>query len=149
MIIALEDAKYKLTNFDDKLSELASALRIDELKVQVAEMEKETLGADFWSNAENSAKVLRNIKQLKSKIENYEKLAQKVEDTLVLTEMAIEENDEGLVDEIVSEVKEIEKEDTSEPTMGNIQTVYAGLTYGRHSLNESVAASSMNRGYKA
>ena len=45
--------------------------------------------------------------------------------------------------------KEIEKVDTSEPTMGNIQTVYAGLTYGRHSLNESVAASSMNRGYKA
>ena len=45
--------------------------------------------------------------------------------------------------------KEIEKADTSAPTMGNIQTVYAGLTYGRHSLNENVTASSMNRGYKA
>ena len=111
MIIALEDAKYKLTNFDSKLTELASALRIDELKAQAEEMEKQTLDAGFWNDAENSAKVLRNIKQLKTKIENYEKLAQKVEDTLVLTEMAIEENDEGLVDEIVSEVKEIEKEE--------------------------------------
>ena len=70
MIVALEDAKYKLTNFGGKLTELASALRIDELKTQVAEMEKQTLDGDFWSNAENSAKVLRNIKQLKSKIEN-------------------------------------------------------------------------------
>ena len=111
MIIALEEAKYTLTNFDDKLAELASALRIDQLKADVAEMEKETLDANFWANADNSAKVLRNIKQLKQKIENYEKLAQKVEDTLTLTEMAIEDNDETLVDEIVSEVKEIEKEE--------------------------------------
>ena len=45
--------------------------------------------------------------------------------------------------------KEIEKNDTSEPTMGNTQAVYAGLTYGRHSLNENVTASSLNRGFKA
>ncbi len=111
MIVALEDAKYKLTNFGGKLTELASALRIDELKTQVAEMEKQTLDGDFWSNAENSAKVLRNIKQLKSKIENYEKLVSRVDDALVLTEMAIEENDESLVEEVVNEVKEIEKEE--------------------------------------
>ena len=111
MIIALEDAKYKLSGFDAKLKELASALRIDEIRKEAEEMEKQTLDQDFWSNAENSAKVLRNIKQLKSKIENYEKLAAKVEDTLTLTEMAIEENDESLVDEITSEVREIEKEE--------------------------------------
>ena len=111
MIIALEDAKYKLSGFGDKLKELASALRIDELRKEADEMEKQTLDPDFWGNAENSAKVLRNIKQLKSKIENYEKLAARVEDTLTLTEMAIEENDESVVDEITSEVREIEKEE--------------------------------------
>ena len=111
MIIALEDAKYKLSGFHDKLKELASALRIDALKEEAAEMESKTLDTNFWSDAENSAKVLRNIKQLKTKIENYEKLVQKVDDTITLTEMAIEENDESLVDEIVSEVSEIEKEE--------------------------------------
>jgi flagellar protein FliS len=45
--------------------------------------------------------------------------------------------------------KEIESEDKSAPTMGNIQTVYAGLTYGKHSLNEDVTASSFNRGFMA
>lgn len=45
--------------------------------------------------------------------------------------------------------KEIESADTSEPTMGNTQSVYAGLTYGRYSLNENVTASSMNRGFMA
>mgnify|MGYP002854874834 CR=1 FL=1 len=44
---------------------------------------------------------------------------------------------------------ELEKADTSEPTMGNTQMVYAGLTYGRYSLNEEVSQTSPNRGYKA
>lgn len=111
MIIALEDAKYKLSNFNDKIVELGSALRIDSLRAEAEELEKLTLEADFWNDAENSGKILRNIKQLKSKIEAYEKLCQKVEDTLVLTEMAIEENDETVVDEITSDVAEIEKEE--------------------------------------
>lgn len=42
---------------------------------------------------------------------------------------------------------ELESYDTSAPMMDNIQTVYAGLTYGRSALNESIAAVSMNRGY--
>jgi flagellar protein FliS len=45
--------------------------------------------------------------------------------------------------------KEFEKCDTSEPIMDNTQKVYAGLTYGKYSLNEDVSALSMNRGYMA
>ena len=45
--------------------------------------------------------------------------------------------------------KEMESEDTSAPTMGNTQSVFAGLTYGKYSLNEDVTASSMNRGIMA
>jgi len=111
MIIALEEAKYTLSNFDEKLTELGAALRIDELKSEADELEKLTLEPDFWSDANNSGKILKNIKQIKSKIEAYENLVQKVEDTLVLCEMAIEENDESLVDEIVTDVADIEKEE--------------------------------------
>lgn len=45
--------------------------------------------------------------------------------------------------------KELESYDKSGPTMGNTQSVYAGLTYGKYSLNEDVAASSYNRGLMA
>lgn len=45
--------------------------------------------------------------------------------------------------------REIEKDDTSAPMMGNTQTVYAGLTYGKYSLNEDITAISMNRGVMA
>ena len=43
--------------------------------------------------------------------------------------------------------RELEQYDDSESMMENIQPVYAGLTYGKTALNESVAAVSMNRGY--
>jgi flagellar protein FliS len=44
---------------------------------------------------------------------------------------------------------ELEKYDTSEVLMGNTQKVYAGLTYGKYSLNEDITALSMNRGLMA
>ncbi len=43
----------------------------------------------------------------------------------------------------------LEKADTSETLMDNTPKVYAGLTYGRYSLNEDVTSSYMNRGFKA
>ena len=44
---------------------------------------------------------------------------------------------------------ELEKMDMSESLMDNTQKVYAGLTYGRYALNESITAVSMNRGLMA
>ena len=93
MIIALENAKYELQNFRENIEELGNALRINELKEEVAELEKQTFDPDFWSNQENSTKVLQKIKQSKDKIERYESLASRLEDAIVMAEMAIEEND--------------------------------------------------------
>lgn len=43
--------------------------------------------------------------------------------------------------------EKVAKEDSSGPVMGNSQTVYAGLTYGKGTLNENVTADNMNRGF--
>lgn len=46
--------------------------------------------------------------------------------------------------------KEVAKQDDSEPVMKNVQQIYAGLTYGRGSLNETIAVGvDMNRGFEA
>ncbi len=111
MIIALEEAKHKLTAFRENITELGSALRIDELKAKADELEETTQAPEFWNDQQNSGKVLQEIKRLRSKIENYENLVEKLEDTVVLAEMAIEENDESMTDEILAEVENIEKEE--------------------------------------
>ena len=107
MIIALEDAKYKLVKMREDLVELGSALKIAEKKELVEELEKQTLEQDFWSNQENSSKVLQTIKQSKDAIEDYEALCARLEDAIVLAEMAIEENDEDSVPEVENELAEI------------------------------------------
>ncbi len=107
MIIALEDAKYKLIGMRANIKELGSALRIDELRSLAAELDSQTLDPDFWSNQENSSKILQKIKQTKDTIEDYDALAARLEDAITLAEMAIEENDESYIEEVQSELSEI------------------------------------------
>ncbi len=109
MIIALEDAKYKLIGMRADIEDLGSALRIDELKALAEELDAQTLDPDFWSNQENSSKILQKVKQTKDTIESYEELKGRLEDAITLAEMAIEENDEAYVEEVQSELAEISK----------------------------------------
>ena len=111
MIIALENAKYELQNFRENIEELGNALRIDELKEEIASLEQLTFDPDFWSNQEKSTKILQKIKQSKDKIEKYEALSARLEDAIVMAEMAIEENDESMTDEILEDQKAILKQE--------------------------------------
>ena len=92
------------------IDDLGSALRIDELKLTVEELDKQTLDPDFWSNSENSSSVLQKLKQTKDTIENYEALKSRLEDAITLAEMAIEENEEAYIEEVESELRAITKE---------------------------------------
>ena len=110
MIVALEEAKRRLVALEDVITELGSQLKIEESRERASDLERETLVENFWADAEKSSQKLREIKQLKDKVESYEALLAKLEDTLMLCEMAIEENDESSVDEVVSETEFIETE---------------------------------------
>ena len=110
MIVALDEAKRRLTALYDILKELGNQLRIEEAKERCNELERETLAPDFWGDADRSSKKLQEIKQLKDKYESYEELLAKLDDTYTLCEMAIEAEDEDSVDEVLSETDYIENE---------------------------------------
>ena len=111
MIVQLEEAKYKLQGIRSEAEDLGTALRIDETKAKIAELEEISAGEDFWNDAQNSSKILKNIKMLKDKLDAYYALMRKLEDCETLVEMGIEEDDESLVEEVENEVREIEKEE--------------------------------------
>ncbi len=106
MIIQLDEAKRSLNSVRASVEDLRSALRIDDLERQIQELEAKTLVPDFWSSPD-SAKILQSIKDKKTTIGDYEALVGKLEDTLVLCEMGIEENDESVLDEVLSGVKSV------------------------------------------
>ena len=105
MIIQLEEAKRSLISLEPELKELGSALKIDALNEELKELDEKTSQPDFWNDTENSGKVLQRQKAVKSKIEKYEALVTKHEDTMVLCEMGIDENDESVVEEVQAELK--------------------------------------------
>ena len=97
------------------IDDLGSALRIDQLRTTADELDKETLREDFWSNQENSSKVLQKLKQTKDTIENYEALKARLEDAIVLVEMAIEENEEAYIEEVESELELLDEAVVNKP----------------------------------
>ena len=111
MIVALEDAKHKLIALREDIVELGSALRIEETKENLKDLEAQTQAPDFWNNADKSSKVLQVIKQAQDKVAGYEKLCARLEDAIALAEMAIEENDDSFVEEVQTELSEIEAEE--------------------------------------
>ena len=111
MIVALEDAKYKLLGMRESIAELGSALRIEETKELLFDLEAQTQAPDFWNSSEKSSKVLQTIKQGQDKVAGYEKLCARLEDAIALAEMAIEENDESYVEEVQGELDAIVAEE--------------------------------------
>ena len=109
MIIQLEEAISKLGELSGLLKELGSALKIEHLKEEAKTIEEKTFAPDFWQDQENSSKVLQQLKQIKDRIEDYEKLCARAEDTLMLAQMANEENDESMVEEIENDVRRLFK----------------------------------------
>ena len=98
MIIQLEEAKRTLQGMKGDLEDLGSALKIDRLRDEAEELEQKTLVPNFWDDTENSGKILRELKRIKSTLEEYAELKRSLEDALTLADMGIEEKDEGVTD---------------------------------------------------
>lgn len=74
---------------------------------EIEKLEALSSAPDFWDDMENSQKVLQKTKQLKDKVEKFDSLKSLWEDTLVLIDLANEENDESMLSDVTSAVNEI------------------------------------------
>ena len=99
-MIQFEEQKLKLKSYEKELTELGNALGLDLLRDEIAKLEAETAKDGFWDDIANSQKVLQKIKQCKNKVEDFEKLQELYDDTLTLIELADEEEDLSLLDEV-------------------------------------------------
>ena len=72
-------------------------------------MEEQTQDPAFWNDIEKSSVVLQKSKNLKQKVEGFEELEKQWEDTLMMTDMAIEEKDESLYGELSEAAGKLEE----------------------------------------
>jgi len=72
---------------------------------EIEELEQKAAEVGFWSDMENSQKVLQRIKALKSKVDRFNRLLAEWEDLKTLCLLGIEENDESVVPEVTEGFK--------------------------------------------
>ena len=63
--------------------------------------------ADFWDDVEAANKANQRMKVLSAKIEKYQKLRSAIEDAEIMADMAEEEDDQAMYDELVSDMLSI------------------------------------------
>ena len=109
-MIEYDEYKQKLLAQKPVLEELKQALNIDAAREEYARLQDESAQEGFWNDMEHSQKVAQQIKRLENKIHAHEKLCADWDDAMALCEMALEEDDESLLDELSEAYEKLEKE---------------------------------------
>ena len=109
-MLEFEEYKVKLNNIKPTLEVLRDALKLEPAQKEIEELEAASERDGFWNDVENSRKVQKRLKLLKSKCENYSKLCQAWDDMYTICEMALEENDESMLEELKSEFDKFSEE---------------------------------------
>lgn len=99
-MLQYEEIMLEFEGLKPQLKELAAALDLENLKKEIAKLEEQSAQPDFWNDSENSQKVLQKMGGLKAKVAQFEKLAESFDDVLTMAELANEEDDESMLDEI-------------------------------------------------
>ena len=107
-MLEFEEQKLRLEGMKPELDDLKDALKLDSVKKEVEALENQAAEEGFWDDIENSQKILQKTSQLKAKIEKYNNLYSLYDDTLTLIELADEEGDLSLLDEVTSGVEAFE-----------------------------------------
>ena len=101
-MLEFEEQRLRLTACEKDLLDLSDAMGIASLKIEIERLEAQTAEPGFWDDVDNSQKISRKLSQMKNSVEKYEGLKAEYDDTLMLIELADEEGDVSLIDEIQS-----------------------------------------------
>lgn len=120
-MIQFEEQKLKLTSHEEELTALGDALGLDQLKIDIEQLEQKTAQEGFWDDQQKSGEILRQLSSKKAKIENFDSLNAIYDDTLTLIELADEEEDLSLLEEITLSIEDFEKK-LSDATLSTLLT---------------------------
>ncbi len=83
---------------------------ISKLETELTKLESQTTQTDFWNNSENSAKVLKQITELKNRISEYKDVKKVLKDVKDIYELLLEESDESFEKEIIQTITQLKKD---------------------------------------
>ncbi len=109
-MIEFEEQKLRLESSRAEVDSLEEALGLEQLKKDIENLEAKTATEGFWDDQKASGETLKLISAKKAKLNMAVNIRSRFEDTLTLIEMADEEEDLSLLEEIVDSINSFEKE---------------------------------------
>ena len=106
-MLQLDEQKQAVRAIEPDLKDLGSALGIESIKEEVAQLDKQAADPNFWNDMEQSQKVLKKAGSLKATLSSYQSLVSLLEDTQTMLEMAEEDGDESMLPEIEKMIQEL------------------------------------------
>jgi len=108
-MIEFDEYKVKLNNLKPTLDGLADSLNLPVCKEEWERLQAQIESPGFWDNADVSQKVMKRSRQLEAKIDRYNRMLESWDDMMTIIEMAQEENDESMLDELKISFTELEE----------------------------------------
>ena len=109
-MLELEENLKFLNKLDNKLKEIKASMKIETLKLELKNLENESLEKDFWNNQENSSLVFSKIKRLQKKIGLYENLESDLINLIEMNKLLTLEPEQELINELLANTKKIQED---------------------------------------
>ncbi len=108
-MLELDELKAELKTFEEPMQQMRSSLDLDNKEKRIEELERTMAEPSFWENPENAAKLQKELGSLKNGIEAFSKLENLYEETLMLIDMANEDDDESVLPDVRSDIEEFKE----------------------------------------
>ncbi len=109
IVVELDDLKNELKTYEEPLREMKGSLDLENKERRIEELHLTMAEPTFWENPEKAQKTQKELGSLQNEIEGFRKLQNQYEETLLLIDMANEEEDESLLPEIRESVQLFEE----------------------------------------
>ena len=99
-MVELDNLRADLTTYKPALEEAGRGLDLENKDRQIEELEREMAAPDFWDDPQVSTEKTRKLKSLKDDVSTYYELEAQYQDILDLIELANEEDDRDMIEEV-------------------------------------------------
>lgn len=107
-MIEFEEYKGKLNDLKPKLEELRAAFLPQSVLDELERLHAMAEAPGFWDDPARSQKAVMRTKALESKVEKFNAMTSSWDDLMTICEMALEENDDSMLDELTEGYKHLE-----------------------------------------
>ena len=109
-MVLLDELRVELVGYRPQLKELGDVLQVARAQSELDDLRLQVTYDGFWDDAEKSQKVMQKIRKLENTVDKFRHLNQKLEDTIALIDLCMEEDDDSSNEEILQDVESFKEE---------------------------------------